>query len=261
MSQGAPLSGPVQGRGRRLDEQEDVSPSPHNRRVTEKEENVLSTRKLASTVLGAFLAVTMAAAPVDAQEAVTLDFAGGVGIPAGDLADFQDIGPAFDIGLDVRVHPRFSLRASGGAEIFSGTEIEGAFDNNVATDGFADFSTVHFNGGGVVHAVNEGPWRVDFNGGAGVTILTSERLEMSIGEFTEVVDLSETYLNVTAGLDIGYMVSEQVELFVGGDGHLFFMDEDGENESALNNVADGLSAPSTGWTVPVAAGVRFHFQP
>lgn len=265
MSQGAPLSGPVEGRGRRLDEQEDVSPSPHNRRVTEKEENVLSTRKLASTVLGAFLALTMAAAPVDAQEAVTLDFAGGVGIPGGDLADFQDIGPAFDIGLDVRVHPRFSLRASGGAEIFSGTEIENAFDASIAEQGFVDFSTVHFNGGGVVHAVNEGPLRVDFNGGAGVTILTSERGEFSgAGDdatLVEIVDLSETYLNVTAGLDIGYMVSEQVELFVGGDGHLFFMDEDGENESALNNIAPDLSAPSTGWTVPVAAGVRFHFQP
>jgi catechol 2,3-dioxygenase-like lactoylglutathione lyase family enzyme len=207
----------------------------------------------------------MAAAPVDAQEAVTLDFAGGVGIPGGDLADFQDIGPAFDIGLNIRVHPRFSLRASGGAEIFDGAVIENAFDNSVTEQGFADFSTVHFNGGGVLHAVNEGPLRVDFNGGAGVTILTSERRELSgaggDANLVEIVDLSETYLNITAGLDIGYMVSEQVELFVGGDGHLFFMDEDGEAEGALNNIAPGLSAPSQGWTVPVAGGVRFHFEP
>lgn len=226
---------------------------------------MLSTRKLASTVLGAFLALTMAAAPIDAQEAVTLDFAGGVGIPAGDLADFQDLGPAFDIGLDVRVHPRFSLRASGGAEIMQGAEISDAFDVTVAEDGFVNFSTVHFNGGGVVHAVNEGPWRVDFNAGAGVTILTSQRGEFSgagdDGSLVEIVDLSETYLNVTGGLDIGYMVSEQVEFFVGGDGHIFFMDEDGEAEGALNNIAPGLSAPSTGVTVPVAGGVRFHFEP
>lgn len=225
---------------------------------------MLSTRKLASTVLGAFLALTMAAAPVDAQQAVTLDFAGGVGIPAGDLADFQDRGPAFDIGLNVGVHPRFSLRASGGAEILEGAQIENAFDASIPENGFVDFSTVHFNGGGVVHAVNQGPWRVDFNGGAGVTILTSERGDFSgagDGTDTETVDISETYLNVTAGLDIGYMVSEQVEFFVGGDGHLFFMDEEGEAEGALNNIAPGLSAPSKGWTVPVAGGVRFHFEP
>ncbi len=226
---------------------------------------MLSTRKLASTVLGAFLALTMAAAPVDAQEAVTLDFAGGVAVPAGDLADFQDLGPAFDIGLNVRVHPRFSLRASGGASLMQGAEIENAFDASIPEDGFVDFNTVHFNGGGVVHAVNQGPLSVDFNAGAGISILTSQRGEFSgagdEGQFVEVVDISETYLNVTAGLDIGYMVSEQVELFVGGDGHVFFMDEDGEAEGALNNIAPGLSAPSKGWSVPVAAGVRFHFQP
>lgn len=226
---------------------------------------MLSTRKLASTVLGAFLALTMAAAPVDAQEAVTLDFAGGVGIPAGDLADFQDLGPAFDIGLNVRVHPRFSLRASGGAEIFRGTEIENAFDNSISENGFVDFSTVHFNGGGVFHVLPDGPWRVDFNGGAGITILTSERGEFSgagdDASLVEIVDLSETYFNVTAGLDIGYMVSEQVELFVGGDGHLFFVDETSEALGSLNNIAPGLSAPSSAWSVPVAGGVRFHFEP
>lgn len=228
---------------------------------------MLSTRKFATTVLAGFLALTMATAPVDAQEAVTLDFAGGVGVPAGDLADFQDIGPAFDIGLNIRVHDRFSLRASGGAEIFGGAEIANAFDQRVATDGLADFSAVHFNGGGVLHAVNEGPWRVDFNGGAGVTILTSERQELSgvpqeDGGFgTTFVDLSELYFNVTAGLDLGYMVSEQVEFFVGGDGHIFFMDEDGENEQSLNLIAPNLSAPSTGLSFPIAGGVRFHFEP
>lgn len=228
---------------------------------------MLSTRKLASTVLGAFLALTMAAAPVDAQEAVTLDFAGGVGMPAGDLADFQDIGPAFDIGLNIQVHPRFSLRASGGAEIFEGAVIENAFDNAVTTDGLESFSAVHFNGGGVFHVVNQGPWRVDFNGGAGVTILSSKRQELSGvpqqdgGTGTAFIDLSELALNVTAGLDIGYMVSEQVEFFVGGDGHVFFLDENSEGLSGLNVVAPDLAAPSTGWSVPVSGGVRFHFEP
>lgn len=228
---------------------------------------MLSTRKVASAVLAAFLALTMATATVDAQEAVSLDFAGGVGIPASDLADFQDFGPAFGIGLDVRVHPRVSLRASGGAEIFSGAEIDNAFDNAVATDGLADFSVVHFNGGGVLHAVDQDPWRVDVNGGAGISILTSERQELSGvpqadgGTGTAFIDLSEVLFNVTGGVDIGYLVSEQVEFFVGGDAHVFFIDEEDRDVRALNNVAPDLEAPSTGWSIPVAAGVRFHFQP
>lgn len=227
---------------------------------------MLSIRKIASAAL-AVLAVAALSTGATAQEAITLDFAGGVGVPVGDLADFQDLGPAFDIGLDVRVHPRFSLRASGGAEIFSGSEIENAFDNAVATDGLADFSAVHFNGGGVFHVLPEGPWRVDFNGGAGVTILTSERQEVSGvpqtggGTGTDIVDLSELALNVTAGLDIGYMISRQAELFVGADGHYFLLDEEGENLGALNNIAPDLEAPSSGFTFPVAGGVRFHFQP
>lgn len=227
---------------------------------------MLSTRKIASAAL-AVLAVAALSTGASAQEAITLDFAGGVGVPAGDLADFQDLGPAFDIGLDVRVHPRFSLRASGGAEIMKGATIDDAFDNNVATDGLADMSAVHFNGGGVFHVLPEGPWRVDFNGGAGVTIFTSERQEVSGvpqtdgGTGTEIVDLSETALNVTAGLDIGYMISEQAEFFVGADGHYFLLDEEGENVSALNNISPTLDAPSSGFTFPVAGGVRFHFQP
>lgn len=231
---------------------------------------MLATRKIASTLLGAFLALTMFAAPVDAQETVTLDFAGGVGIPVGDLADFQDVGPSFDIGVDLRVHPRFSIRGSGGAELLNGATIAAAPDAGIRQNGVADMSLIHFDAGGVFHALDDGPWRVDVNLGGGITVWDSERQEFTCTASSncgpggiDIIDLAEITPNVTAGLDLGYMVSEQVEFFVGGDGHLFFLPDAEDNESvfALGRIADGLDAPERGWSFPVAGGVRFHFVP
>lgn len=223
---------------------------------------MLSTRKIVSTVLAAFLAVTMVTASVDAQEAITVDFSGGVGIPAGDLADFQDKGPAFEVGANFRVNPRFSLRASGGADLLQGSDIADPFDPALLNAPLTDFTAIHLNGGGVYHALPDGPWNVDVNAGAGITVLTSPRQDLStVGGGTATIDLSELALDVTAGLDIGYMISEQVEFFVGADGHYFLLDEDSENMSALNSVAPNLEAPSSGLTVPVSGGVRFHFEP
>lgn len=228
---------------------------------------MLSTRKLASTVLGAFLALTMVAAPVDAQEAVTLDFAGGVGIPAGDLADFQELGPAFDIGVNIGLHPRFSLRASGGVEF-----MDGQFPpNSTAGDQFdmPDQELIHFNAGAVFHALPDNERvSLNLNLGAGATIWTSRFEEISVvanGTPGIVeVDVNEIGFGGTAGLDIGYMVSDQVEFFVGGDGHLFIIDDESDSVRELTLLSSSMGpddAPSTGFSFPVAGGVRFHFEP
>lgn len=228
---------------------------------------MLSTRKVTS-VLTALLAVAFISTNAAAQEEITLDFAGGIGIPASDLADFQDAGPALDIGLNYQLHPRFSLRVSGGASILDGAKIDDAFDQFVAQEGLADFSLVNFNGGGVLHVLPDDPrWTLDVNLGGGVMILTSERQELSGvpraggGFGTIIIDISETYFDITAGVDLGYKISDQVSFFIGGDGHLFSIDEKADSVEDLNRVSPSLSAPETGWVFPVAAGVRFHFQP
>lgn len=226
---------------------------------------MLSPRKM-TTALATVIALALSVTAVQAQQAVTLDFAGGVGVPAGDLADFQEYGPAFDIGLNVQVHDRFSLRASGGASILAGKEIENAFDPFVVENGLADMSTVHFDGGGVVHLTPDSErFTADLNAGAGVSILTSERQELTgaggVSGGTAIIDISDLFFDVTAGLDVGYRISEQVSAFAGADGHLMFIDETDDAIADLGLVAPNLEPPSSGLTIPVAAGLRFHFQP
>jgi len=230
---------------------------------------VLSTRKIVSTVL-AVLAAAVLSADLNAQEEVILDFSGGVGIPVADLGDYQDLGPAFQAGVDVRISERISARVSGGAEILAGKVFDGDVQPNdpfLLENSLADFSVVHFNVGPAFHVLPEGPWNVDVNVGGGAVILTSQRQELSGvpqqggGTGTAIIDLSEFAFNITGGLDIGYQFAEQVEAFVGADAHFFFLDEEDRNVAQLATVSPDLDAPETGFMLPLQAGLKFHFLP
>lgn len=240
---------------------------------------MLSTRKIVSTVM-AVLAAAVLSADLSAQEEIILDVSGGAGIPVSDVGDFQDFGPSFQLGVDLRLNERFSARASGGASILSGKsfgEDEPDINPNdpfLLTNELADFSVIHFNAGPVFHVLPEGRWNVDVNVGGGVAILTSERQELTgvpivdpdtgepTGAFgTAIIDLSELAPNVTGGVDIGYQFSQKVEAFVGADAQVFFLDEDDRDVAQLTSVAPELDAPETGFMLPIQAGLKFHFLP
>lgn len=175
----------------------------------------------------------------------SVDGRAGVGLPVGDLADFQDAGFAAGLGIGYRVHPRVTLRADGDLEVLSGAEIGGS-------DEFVDTNLWHYTGGVEVALTDptRSPWNVSANVGAGATTFSFDLETEAPG-----VDDTQTYFSTRGGLNVGYFVSSGVEVFARGDAHLIFVDEeDFESEPGEPPILE-----DTAWSVPLTAGFRIHF--
>lgn len=215
-----------------------------------------SGRVFAFTLVAALAAVLLPRG-LTAQQPVQLDFRGGISVPGGDLSNFVGVSPGFTIGVDYPVHERISLRVDGGADIFSGDDIEGSLVS-ADRDG-PDLSVTRFTGGAVFHVLadDDNPLVVDANLGGGVGILTSSRTEYSLpGGGVAIVDLSEVYFTGEGGLLFGYRLGEQVSAFVSAQAYLTLADE--EDTSQVGLITDE-GAPETLWSFPLSAGLKFSF--
>ena len=216
-------------------------------------------KQFRSFVIAALAVATLALLPrgTAAQQEITVDFAGGIAVPTGDISDAVDAGPAFTIGLDLPVHEIVSIRVGGGADFWSGKEIDNGF---AVLDG-PDLTHTRLNAGIVLHAVeptdDQGAW-VDADIGGSYNVVTTERFERQTGpnDVTEI-DISSGYIGAKGGVSVGYKFSDQVSAFVGGDVHLTFADEDD-----FADYSDlGVEPPSSIVSIPLQAGLKFHFQP
>ncbi len=218
-------------------------------------------KKVHSLALTVFVAAAVALAPqsVLAQQEITMDFGGGVAVPAGDLSDAVKLGPGFTVGVNFRVHDRVSIRAEGGADIWQGEDF-----STVTEPSFQgpDLTVTRLDGGLVFHALTtdqtDGFW-VTADVGAGVHILTSDRFERQIQpNDVTILDVSSAYFGAKGGLDFGYQFTDQVSAFVAGDAYLTMADE---VDTAGYDEFPGVSPMETLWSFPVTAGLKFHFQP
>lgn len=214
-----------------------------------------ASRTFAIAVL-ACLAAVFVPRDAAAQDAVQLDFRGGVSIPAGDLSTFVDPSPGFTIGVNVPVTERVSLRFDGGADIYSGGEVDGSL---IASDG-PDMSIARFMGGAAFHlveATDESPFLVDANLGAGIGVLTAGRREFSLADGgVAIVDMTSAYFAGEGGLLLGYQIADQVDVFVSGQAILTLADE--EDTAELGQLTTE-GAPESLWSLPISAGLRFTF--
>lgn len=196
-----------------------------------------------------------------AQDHVAVDFRGGVAVPTGNLADAEDIGPAFTIGLNIGLMPRIALRVSGGADILQGTDL--------STGAQApDITLTHFNGGVLFHLMppaSDSRFKADLNVGGGISIITSGREIFSTvvngTPGTVIVDYSNLYPAINAGLLLAYQLAPQVDVFVSGQGNLTLADENNINSQQLALIAPETQPLKNVFTFPIAAGLRFNFQP
>lgn len=219
-------------------------------------------KQFRSFVIAALAAATLALLPrgTAAQQEITTDFTGGVTIPTGDISDAVDVGPAFTVGLNLRVHDRVSIRAEGGADFLLGKD---GLSSTGITDTFEgpDITQTRLDAGIVLHAVTpedgRGAW-VNADVAGGVHILSTERFERQTGPAQVTrIDVSSAYLGASGGIDVGYQFHESVSAFVGGDVELTFADEDD-----FANYADlGITPFESVVTFPLQAGLKFHFQP
>lgn len=219
--------------------------------------------RLRTLGLACLAALVSAVAPraVAAQQHVSVDFRGGIGIPTGDIGNVEKIGPAFTIGVDIGVQSRIAIRASGGADVLKGSTLS---NGNVAPN----FTLTHLNGGVLFHLMSptsESRFKADLNVGGGITIMTSTRGEYSViingTAGTEIVDYSKIYPAVNAGLTLSYALAPQADVFVSGQGNMTFAKQDDPNSTALSLIAPEATTLKNVLTFPVTVGLRLNFQP
>lgn len=205
------------------------------------------------------------AAGLPAQETpLQFDATGGLGLPAGDLADVADAGPAFGVAFGVGLTENFFLRLRGGAELYDGVDLGGPTGNEGIND--LDLHLIHFQAGGLYYLLprdrNDSPVSLAVEGAVGATNLDVPRVATSVGTDALEIEISELYLSTALGVSLGFAVHDQVDLFLEGRGHVVFGDED-DTSDMIQAVDDVLDEPvgslDTMWSVPVTAGVRLHF--
>lgn len=220
-------------------------------------------RWLAAVVTSAaLLAGTATGASAQGEPPVDFDARGGVGLATGALSDVVDgAGPAFNVGFNFGITERFFLRAEGAAELFEGIDLGPA-----GTEGLNDLDVdlIHFQAGGLYYLRprDESRLFVTLNGTAGVTNFNVPRVQTAVGIDVVEVDLSELYFSTSGGASVGYRVGEQVDLFLDGRAHVVFGSESDTAEllQIVNSVSDEpVDGLGTMVSVPVTAGVRFHF--
>jgi hypothetical protein len=195
----------------------------------------------------AILSAALAFVPgerLDAQIAeggTSLSLRAGPTMPVADLSDVtDDMGTALGAELGFPVAEQLAFTVDGNVDLF-----------NSATT--ADVRLWHYGAGLDLQATpNESPLSVVVSGGANATTIeTGEVGPTDAGDFTE------TYPAVNAGIEVGYDVSQSVELAVRGAGFYVFADED--ETAALADGIDGAEAFDRAVTVPITAALSIAF--
>jgi hypothetical protein len=144
----------------------------------------------------------------------------GAAVPAADLTDYADVGVNFGAGAAWHLTDRVALRVDGDVNALPGR-------SDVATAGAVpDLRLWHVGGGlqfDLARMRTTSPWSLEANVGAGAATLDTDPFQDGPnGE----VDLTQTYPDVNAGLELGYRVSEHVTAAVGGQGLIAFTDDE-----------------------------------
>jgi hypothetical protein len=143
----------------------------------------------------------------------------GAAIPADHLQDFTNVG--LNLGADAAWHltNRFAIRVDGDYDALPGQK-------NIPiapAHGMPDVSLMHLGGGleldfgGVRTAAT--PWFVTTDVGAGFTNLRTQAFLHADGSMS---DVTKTYPDVDAGVELGYHVGHNMTAAIGGEGLLAF---------------------------------------
>lgn len=221
----------------------------------------MHTNRIATVAAGILLLVGVAAAPAQAQDdAVELDFRGGVNVPSGDMSDLFDTSVTFGMGLNIPVFTRTDLRIRGSADLLKGADIESGIGSGREV---ASLDLVHFQAGpsfNLIEAGRTGGFTVDAFALGGVTVASSEDEQYSgPAGGALIVDLSTAWPSATGGVQLGYQATERVNFFVQGNADVIFADEDETRKfTRLGPIAtnEGLG---TELTFPLTAGVKLNF--
>ncbi len=190
-------------------------------------------------------------APSVAQQNFSLEARGGVAVPASDLSDLLDVGPTFGLGFAYNLSSRIALRIDGDVDVLSGVEADGA------GPAAPDMNIFHYNAGLAASLVDplRSSWNIDINLGGGASTFDSDSFQVG----GTARDFSQTYFTANGGLRVGYDVSSNVNVFLGGQAYLMFTDEAETAVFAQLRSDIDPNGFDTAWTFPLTAGVALRF--
>lgn len=207
----------------------------------------------AAAALLAVLAVAALGAvprPAEAQNRIGFEGRAGVGLPAFDLADRADPGPAVGLDLTYALTDRVSLVAGGDVEFLDGA---GGSGSDLALPGL----TVWHYGGGVEAQLLDPVatyWRLTTGAGLGASTYDAEG------------GSSKTAFSLYGSLELGYELSSEADFFVGVKSWAGFEGQEVvilDGEQPLDQVfppTDPLyGVDEVAWSFPLTAGLRLHF--
>lgn len=183
---------------------------------------------------------------------------GGLAIPTGSLAEFEDVGPTAGLAFQYRIVPRVAVRVQGDLELLKGDSLTLVSPTNPQQTA-PDLNLWHYGVGASIELTNPDagatPWEVLFNAGMGLTTMKSKDFAQAVDNLTR---FSKTYVTPNWGLTVGYDVTPQVNIFAGGQGYLILVKKD-DTRVWQDLTAGQTKAFGTQFSAPVYAGLRVRF--
>lgn len=176
-----------------------------------------------------------------------VDANGGVSLPAGDLEDVYDVGGRVGIGIGYLVAPRVAIRVDGDVDFLTGSD---------DAPGAPNLRLWHYGAGVSVNLLDPDRtrWTLLVDAGAGATTMDSDDFPAeAVGQEDS---FTETYFQLNGGLQVGYLVTERVNLFAGGRANVAFTDE--EDTALLTQFLGTAEGFDTAWTIPIVAGIEIR---
>lgn len=215
---------------------------------------------MASATLALLVSGVLWASPARAQDGpVEIDFRGGVAVPTGELSDLMKTSVSFGMGLEIPVRDAIAVRVQGSGDLYRGKDIESGIGSGRAV---ADTRFTHFQAGPSVDVIggDEGSLTVDLYALGGATIASSERDEYSTGEGGAIIiDLSTVWPLATGGAQIGYQVTERLNVFASGEVNYILADENETVDYTRLGVIGSASGFSSQASFPVTLGLKLNF--
>ena len=195
----------------------------------------------------------------------SVDARGGISLPVGDLGDVADPGASLGAGWAYFLNPNFALRLDGNLDLWSGLDA-----NEQSADAIGespDILRFSYFGGFEVHVTDPAEPGVQFslNAGAGGVTFNSDQFGVdnfdatipapSPGASTSNASFQDTYFALKGGARLGVTLSEIVGLFLSGEAHWMFLDD---NDTAALAAFYGQQPFDSGWAIPIQGGLRIN---
>lgn len=207
---------------------------------------------LACVALLLGLAVSTTAVRGQDRGTLVIDAGAGIGLPAGDLGDVSDPGPAFDFGVSYALSPMLALRGALQAEVYGGATGPGGEGPTVRLFHLLVGPSLQ-----LVRAPADRGFGLTAFAGVGGTAFTTGRKLVGAGSTVRTIDISKFYPGLAARLEAHYSLSPSVALFLGATGTLTFASADDTEPFTILNPA--VTDMTKLVSVPITAGFRLTF--